>query len=165
MGFIKEFNEFLKEYKNPAVVRMPIVDSNFHMRDGKVQVTFEITDQREVNDWFGVYLRVGSMGLQYGSILTYVRKNGAFEIAAYPGVRLMGPPQRLPSEITGPKTLVIELEGDRIKASIEGTDLECAGLDIQSPGEIQFATWLANAKFWNTQIVCRDTIETFDKFS
>ena len=153
---------FLKESSKHPVVSVPIVDSNFHMRDGKVQVTFEIMDQREDIDWFGVYLRVGSMGFPYGSILTYVRKNGALEIAAYPGVRLLGA-QRLPSGATGAKTLVIELEGDRIKASIDGIDLECAGLDIQSPGEVKFASWFTNTKFWNTQIVCRDTIETFDK--
>lgn len=154
--------EFLKGYSKRHGVPMSKVDSNFHMRDGKVQVTFEITDQEDDTDWFGVYLRVGSMGFRFGSILAYVRKNDTLEIVAYPGIRVLGS-KTLPSGGTLAKTLVIELEGDTIKASTDGIDLECVGLDVQSPGEVQFATWLANAKFWNTQIVCRDTIETFDK--
>lgn len=59
---------------------------------------------------------------------------------------------------------LIELEGDRIKANIDAIHLECGDLDIQSPGQVQFASWFTTTKFWDAQIVCRDTIETFDTF-
>jgi len=138
------------------------VDSNFYMRDGKACVTFTIIDERYEHDWFGIYLRAGSMGFLYGSILVYIRKNGGFEIATYPGPKIIRK-TNLGGKCIGNKTLIVELEGDRIRASIDNIELQCSGIDIQSPGEVKFASWLCNADFWDTQIVCRDTIETFDR--
>ena len=139
-------------------------NSNFYMRDGKIRVTFKITDQVDDTDWFGVYLRVGDMGCANGSILVYVRKSGELEIATYPGPKRL---KFLPAtnKCIGHKTLTIELEGDYIKAEIESSILELRNLNIQYPGSVQFASFRSNSEFWDTQIVCRDTIEAFDRFA
>lgn len=138
-------------------------DSGFYLRDGKVQVTFKMLDQREHTDWFGVYLR--SEVIPLGSILVYVRKNGNLEIKTYPinsKWQIIGRAEC--GTCNGPKKLTIELEGDYIKASVNGMKepLEREGLNIQTPGEVKFASLLCNTEFWDTKIVCRDTIETFD---
>jgi hypothetical protein len=134
------------------------------MRDGKVRVTFEIMDQKDKKDWFGVYLRVGNMGILSASILVYVRKNGQFGIVTYPRFKKLGT-KRLRGECAGPKTLLIELEGDHIKANLGGIDLKCSDLDILSPGEVKFASHYCNSKLWDVQMVCRDTIGTFHVLS
>ncbi len=159
----EEKERYLKKISSRPVVSIQHLDSNFHMRDGKVCVTFKIIDQSDKGDWFGVYLRAASMGFIYGSILVYVRKIGKLEIATYPGIKIIGKTD-LGEECIGDKKLIIELEGDHIRANIDNTELKCSGLDIQSPGEVKFASWLCNADFWDTQMVCRDTIETFDRF-
>ncbi len=137
---------------------------NFQMRDGKIRVTFKIIDQKEDNGWFGVYFRVGNMGPLYGSCLVYIRKNGMIEIATYPGQNVVKKVQLYKKSLLDDKILTVELEGDLIRASIENIKLEYSPLDIQSRGSVMFACWNSNAKFWNAQIVCRDTIETFDMF-
>jgi len=139
-------------------------DSKFKMRDGKVRVDFEMLDQGDADDWFGIHIRVGSMGFIYSSILAYVRKNGKVEIAIYPGTRIVKEAQ-LPTELLGLKTLIIEIEGDFIRVDIDNVRLDYKGLDIQSSGSVIFASHRSNTKYGNVQIVCRDTIETFDKFS
>ncbi|MFC1643654.1 hypothetical protein ACFL1F_01065 [Chlamydiota bacterium] len=138
--------------------------TEFQMRDGKVSVTFKITDQKKNDDWFGIYLRVGSMGPFHRSCLVYIRKNGKIEIATYPGPKTVKEAQLHEKSILGDKTLVVELDGNWIRASVDDVQLEHSLLDVQSQGEVMFACWNSNAEFWNTQIVCRDTIETFDKF-
>jgi hypothetical protein len=137
-------------------------DSKFQMRDGKIRVTFNILDQIAEQDWFGVYLRVGSMGFLYGSILVYVRKNGKLEIATYPGTRIVKEATS-PNALDGHKTLIIELEGDYIRANIDDINLDYSGLNVQSSGAIIFACHNSNTEYWDVQMVCRDTIETFDK--
>jgi hypothetical protein len=158
--------EIIKARREGQLIRavLPVENSKFHMRDGKVSVAFEITDQASDEDWFGVYLRAGGMGVLYGSILVYVRKNGCFEVITYPSTQILAE-ERLPGQCVGPKTLTIELEGDQISANIEETNLKCRDLDIQSPGVVKFASWFSNAEFWDAKIVCRDTIETFDRLS
>lgn len=156
----EEKEKLLKESSSRPFLQH--VDSNFHMRDGKICIKFKIIDERDEQDWFGVYLRAGSMGFLYGSILVYVRKNGKLEIATYPGPKIIGTTS-LPDKCIGNRTLIIELEGDHIRANIDETELKCSGLNIQSRGEVKFASWFCNADFWDAQIVCRDTIETFDR--
>jgi hypothetical protein len=143
------------------------IDSSFYMRDGKVQVTFEMTKQTDDSDWFGVYLRAQHGEISRGSILVYSRKNGNLEIASYPAYSNPKVIAKSPSKskLTGEKTLIIELEGDSIKANIDKQKLECSDLDLQSTGEVKFACHRSNVDFWKAEIICRDSIETFDKFS
>ena len=162
--------ELIKELSSasPKVIQLQHVDSGFHMRDGKVQVTFEIKDERDDEDWFGVYLRVGSVGFLNESILVYVRKRGDIEIVTYPRTEEKEEEKyrkKLSGKCVGAKILTIELDGDYIKASVDGIELERGGLNIQSPGKVMFASWFCNAEFSDAKIVCRDTIETFDSFS
>lgn len=145
---------------------------DFQMRDGKVRVTFKISGYSEEykadKGWFGVFLRVGDMGPFLGSCVVYVRGDGSLEISTFPERKLVGPKRlrnirRLNDEAL---TLIIQLEGNSVRASIENEDihLEHSRLDIQSRGSVMFGCWNSNAEFWNTQIVCRDTIATFDIF-
>jgi hypothetical protein len=143
---------------------LSLEDSKFQMRDGKIRVDFRMLDQGNADDWFGIYIRVGSMGFLSGSILVYVRQNGEVEIAIYPGTRIVQK-AKLPTELFELKTLIIEIEGDFIRVDIDDVRLEYKGLDIQSSGSVIFASHRSNTEYGNVQIVCRDTIETFDKFS
>ncbi len=58
------------------------------IRDGAVQVEFEILKGRRPDDWFGIYFRAGDDPF-LGSHLSYVRQNGMIEIAVYPGPRVI----------------------------------------------------------------------------
>ena len=58
------------------------------IRDGAVQVDFEILGARRRDDWFGIYFRAGASEF-LGSHLAYVRQNGMVEIAVYPGPRVI----------------------------------------------------------------------------
>ena len=141
---------------------------DFQMRDGKIRVTFKISGYSEEDEadkgWFGVFLRVGAMGPFLGSCVVYVRGDGSLEISTFPEQKLVGP-KRLRNH-DKELTLIIQLESNSIRASIEGEDtpLEHSRLDIQSRGAVMFGCWKSNAEFWDTQIVCRDTIATFDIF-
>jgi len=139
-------------------------NTNFQMRDGKIRVTFKIEDQIKDEDWFGVFLRAGNMGPQYGSCLVYMRKNGSLEIATYPGPNIVKSTQLNQGNISCDKTLTIEIEGGVIKASIDDINLEYSRLNIQPVGYIIFGCYQTRVKFTKTQIVCRDTIEVFDMF-
>jgi len=159
-----------KEKKNgkKSFVHWP---TNYQMRDGMVRVTFNISDYREEEadkGWFGVFLRVGAMGPFLGSCVVYVRGDGSLEIATFPEPKPVGPERLRRQERLNDKglTLIIQLEGNSVRASIEDEDihLEHSRLDIQSRGSVMFGCWNSNAEFWNTQIVCRDTIGTFDMF-
>ena len=52
---------------------------DFQLRDGAVQVDFEILKAKTSSDWFGIYFRAAAHPLM-GSYLLYVRKNGKIEI-------------------------------------------------------------------------------------
>lgn len=146
--------------------------TNYQMRDGKVRVTFNFSDYSEEDKadtgWFGVFLRVGAMGPFLGSCVVYMRGDGRLEIATFPEPKPVGPERLRGQERLNDKelTLIIQLEGNSVRASIEDEDihLEDSRLDIQSRGSVMFGCWNSNAEFWNTQIVCRDTIGTFDMF-
>lgn len=150
--------------KEKAKYRMDLHNTNFQLRDGKIRVTFRIEDQINDEDWFGVFLRVGNMGFQYESCLVYVRKNGNIEIATYPGPNIISSAPSSQRNMSGDKTLTIEIEGSAIKASIDNINLEYNRLNIQHLGYVLFGCYQTRSQFSNTQIVCHDTIETFDKF-
>lgn len=104
------------------------------------------------------------MGFQYESCLVYVRKNGNIEIATYPGPNIISSAPSSQRNMSGDKTLTIEIEGSAIKASIDNINLEYNRLNIQHLGYVLFGCYQTRSQFSNTQIVCHDTIETFDKF-
>jgi hypothetical protein len=137
-------------------------NTDFQMRDGKIRVDFCLTDQLTDDDWFGIYLRVGDLGINYGSILLYIRKNGSMEIVTYPLAKVLKT-TNLEHRLSEAKTLLVEIEGDSINANLGDVNLQHTGLQIQSPGFIKLATYRSNAEYWNLQIVCHDTIEAFDK--
>jgi hypothetical protein len=137
-------------------------NTHFQIRDGKIRVSFQFVDQLTDVDWFGIFLRVGSMGVTFDSILVYVRKSGDIEIATFPGAVILKKTS-LQDKLNGPKTLIVELEGDSITANIDNVHLEYRGLDIQSRGLVKLATYRSNAEFSNLEIVCHDTIEDFDR--
>jgi len=154
-------NDIEKEKAKNIVVSN---NTEFQMRDGKIRVTIKIEDQIKDQDWFGVFLRAGDMGPLYGSCLVYIRKNGNIEIATYPGPNIVRSAQLRPGNMSGDKTLTIEIEGGMIKASIDDINLKYSRLNIQPRGYVIFGCYQTRAKFSNVQIVCRDTIEAFDMF-
>jgi hypothetical protein len=159
------FDTLHTSFENRKNIEFQHMDSNFHMRDGKVEVTFKITDQESDEDWFGVYLRTGD-NLFYRSILVYVRKNGAFEVASSPVTsHFVLAKTTLPGPCEESRKLTIEIDGDSLRADIDGTALEYSGLNNQSRGEVKFASWRSNAALWDVKMVCRDTIEPFDSGS
>ncbi|GAG57381.1 unnamed protein product, partial [marine sediment metagenome] len=115
-----------------------------------------------------VFLRVGAMGPFLRSCVVYVRGDGSLEISTFPEHKLVGPERLRNQKHLNDKelTLIIQLEGNSVRASIEDEDihLEHSRLDMQSRGAVMFGCWKSTAEFWNTQIVCRDTIATFDIF-
>lgn len=161
----KEKQRIIAHIKSkPGLYTLSQKNTDFQMRDGKVRVTFNIVDQIDQNDWFGINLRTDGKGFSHGSVLVYVRKKGILEIATYPGAKIRKSLQ-LSEPYSGDKTLKVELEGDRIRADLDNNMLDYSGLDIQSTGFVIFASLNSNSQFWNAQIVCRDTIETYDSFS
>ena len=126
--------------------------------------SLKIEDQIKDEDWFGVFLRAGNMGPQYGSCLVYMRKNGSLEIATYPGPNIVKSTQLNQGNISCDKTLTIEIEGGVIKATIDNINLEYSRLNIQPVGYIILGCNQTRAHFSSTQINGCDTLESCDGF-
>lgn len=131
-------------------------------RDGAIQVRFEFRRQRFSEDWFGIYLR-SSPSPQIRSCLVYVRKNGSVELVTYPHFYRDPTPMilgRLPDEINSEKVLLVEIEGNAIRASIDGLSMRpYEWLAIQDPGWLRLGCWRSDVRFGDVKVVCRDTID------
>lgn len=134
-----------------------ICPPNFQVRDGAVQVDFEILNAKTEKDWFGVYLRAGD-DITMGSHLVYVRQCGSIEIAVYPGPRVIktlttgGP-------VAGRQSLTIEFENNLLEVQMRNVKLGTDKLSHQIPGRVLVAAWNANADVHSARMICRDTIE------
>ena len=137
------------------------IQSNCHpdflIRDGAVQVDFEILDSKTPNDWFGIYFRAGSHPIM-GSHLVYVRQNGMVEIAVYPGPRIINT-LSTGQTIVGKQSILIEFENNHLKVQIGNELLLTDNLSHQTPGRVLQAAWNANVDVHLAQMICRDTIE------
>ena len=130
---------------------------DFLIRDGAVQVDFEILDANTPDDWFGIYFRAGTNPIM-GSHLVYVRQNGAIEIAVYPGPRvietlLTGRP------VAGRQSMLIEFENNQLELQMGNEQLRTDKLSHQTVGRVLQAAWYADVDVHSAQMICRDTIE------
>ena len=130
---------------------------DFLLRDGAVQVDFEILKAKTPSDWFGIYFRAADHPLM-GSYLLYVRKSGKIEIALYPGQRII---KVLPTgqDIEGRKSMLIEFENNYLKLKMGDIEFQTDELSHQTPGRIFQAAWNADVDVHSVQMICRDTIE------
>jgi hypothetical protein len=130
---------------------------DFLIRDGAVQVDFEILHANTPDDWFGIYFRAGTYPIM-GSHLVYVRQNGAIEIAVYPGPRVIetlstGRP------IAGRQSMLIEFENNQLEMQMGNEQLRTDKLSHQTVGQVLQAAWYADVDVHSAQMICRDTIE------
>jgi hypothetical protein len=131
--------------------------TDFMIRDGAVQVDFEILGARSQDDWFGIYFRAATSPTM-GSHLAYVRQNGNVEIAVYPGPRIIetfstGRP------IVGRHSLIIQFENNQLELDMGDVNLRTDKLSHQTAGRIFQAAWFADVDVHSAQMICRDTIE------
>ena len=131
--------------------------SNFIIRDGAVQVDFEIFQTKGEGDWFGIYFRAGTSPLM-GSNLVYVRKNGMIEIAVYPGPRIIEK-FNINESIEGRQTLFVQFENNHLELQIGSHIFTSDKLSHQTVGRIWQASWQANVNVYSAKMICRDTIE------
>jgi hypothetical protein len=132
------------------------------IRDGGVQVDFEILAARRPDDWFGIYFRAGASPF-LGSHLAYVRQNGMVEIAVYPGPRAIPPePKRLHDgrqTITGRHSLLIQFENNELEVEMGKIQLRTNKLSHQTAGQVLLAAYHADVDIHSAQMICRDTID------
>jgi len=131
--------------------------TDFIMRDGAVQVDFEILRTRSQEDWFGIYFRAAASPTM-GSHLAYVRQNGMVEIAVYPGPRII---QTLSTgrAIEGKHSLTIQFENNQFELGMGDVKLRTDKLSHQTAGRVFQAAWFADVDVYSAQMICRDTIE------
>ena len=130
---------------------------DFLIRDGAVQVDFEILHANTPDDWFGIYFRAGPNPIM-GSHLVYVRQSGMIEIAVYPGPHVIetlstGRP------IAGRQSMLIEFENNQIELQMGNEQLRTDKLSHQTVGRVLQAAWYADVDVHSAQMICRDTIE------
>lgn len=130
---------------------------DFQLRDGAVQVDFEILKAKTPSDWFGIYFRAAAHPLM-GSYLLYVRKNGKIEIALYPGQRIIKV-LSTGQDIVGRQSMLIEFENNHLKLKMGDIELQTDDLSHQTPGRVFQAAWNADVDVHSVQMICRDTIE------
>jgi len=130
---------------------------DFLIRDGAVQVDFEILKAKTPSDWFGIYFRAAAHPLM-GSYLLYVRKNGKIEIALYPGQRIIKVLET-GKDIVGRQSMLIEFENNHLKMKMGDIELPSDDLSHQTPGRVFQAAWNADVDVHSVQMICRDTIE------
>lgn len=130
---------------------------DFLIRDGAVQVDFEILNAKTPSDWFGIYFRAGTHPMM-GSHLVYVRQNGMIEIAVYPGPRVI---ESLSTEqtIIGKQSMLIEFENNHLKLQMGDKQLLTDNLSHQTAGRVLQAAWNADVDVHLAKMICRDTIE------
>jgi len=134
---------------------------NLLIRDGAVQVDFEILAARRPDDWFGIYFRVGA-SIVLGSHLAYVRQNGMVEIAVYPGPRVIAKSKELYDRrktITGRHSLLIQFENNELELQMDNIRLRTNKLSHQTAGRVWLAAYNANVDVHSAQMICRDTID------
>jgi len=131
--------------------------SDFLMRDGAVRATFNFIGYQSSMDWFGIYVRFNDNPF-LSSYLIYVRQNGSVEIAAYPGVRIISRALLVPEGINGEKTLLVELDGNTARVTLDGLNLISDKLEVQNQGKVAIAAWQSEVSYRNVEVVCRDTI-------
>jgi nucleoside 2-deoxyribosyltransferase len=131
--------------------------SDFLIRDGAVQVDFEILNVRTQDDWFGIYFRAGANPLM-GSHLVYARQSGMIEIAVYPGPHVI---ETLSTgkKIAGRQSMLIEFENNQLKLQMGKDHLKTDKLSHQTAGRVWQAAWHANVDVHSVKMICRDTIE------
>jgi aromatic ring-cleaving dioxygenase len=147
----------LKANQPNTIVLEPI--SGFLMRDGAVRASFNFSGYQSKEDWFGFYVRF-DVNPFLSSYLVYVRQNGSVEIAVYPGPRRIANKLLVPEGINGEKTLLVELDGDTAKATLDGSNLIYDRLEVQTQGKIGIAAWQSEVFYRNVEVVCRDTINS-----
>lgn len=130
---------------------------NFLIRDGAVQVDFEILNASTPDDWFGIYFRAGTNPMM-GSHLVYVRQNGMIEIAVYPGPRVI---ETLSTgqTIVGRQSMLVEFENNQLNLQMGDERLQTDKLSHQIPGRVLQAAWYAEVDVHSVKMICRDTIE------
>jgi len=132
---------------------------NLLIRDGAVQVDFEILAARRPDDWFGIYFRAGASPL-LGSHLAYVRQNGMIEIAVYPGPRVIAKSrERYGQTIVGRHSLLIQFENNEVELQMGNIQLRTNKLSHQTAGQVLLAAYYADVDVHSAQMICRDTIE------
>jgi hypothetical protein len=135
----------------------PKCPSDFLIRDGAVQVDFEILNAEKPEDWFGIFFRTGNEP-RMGSHLVYVRQNGMIEIAVYPGPHII---KTLPTgqTIEGRQSMLIEFENNQLELKMGSKQLRTDKLSHQTVGRVLLAAWHASVDVHSVQMICRDTIE------
>jgi nucleoside 2-deoxyribosyltransferase len=131
--------------------------SNFVIRDGAVQVDFEILRARKPEDWFGIYFRAGSSPFM-GSNLVYVRQNGMIEIAVYPGPHVIET-FKINESIAGRQVLNVQFENNHLELQIGSFRFETDKLSHQTVGRVLPASCYADVDVHSAKMICRDTIE------
>jgi len=129
-----------------------------HLRDGKIKVQFKFINQITKDDWFGIYLRFDNNPL-IASYLVYVRKNGCVEIGEYPGPKVDPKKLQLACEITDEETLLVEIENNLIRATINGNSIDYDKVRYQFQGKVGLACWGSEIVFKNVEVLCQDTID------
>jgi aromatic ring-cleaving dioxygenase len=152
------FDATMEANKRHAINIVPL--TGFRMRDGAVAATFSFKSFMDPIDWFGFYLRFESEPI-LSSYLVYVRQNGFVEVAAYPGTKILAKQLLVPGGIDCEKTLLVELDGDTVKAAIDGNTLRHEGLANQSQGNVWLAAHQSDVFCRSAEAVCRDTISAF----
>lgn len=131
--------------------------NDFLIRDGAVQVDFEILNAKSPDDWFGIYFRAGANPLM-GSHLVYIRQSGKIEIAVYPGPRVIEI-FSIKNTMVGRKTILIEFENNQLKLHLGKHHLKTDKLSHQIAGRVFQAAWYADVNVYSVEMICRDTIE------
>jgi hypothetical protein len=135
---------------------------NLLMRDGAVQVDFEVLAARRRDDWFGIYFRAGASQF-LGSHLAYVRQNGMIEIAVYPGPRVIAKTRELYGDgkqtISARHSLLIQFENNELELQMESIRLHTNKLSHQTAGRVWLAAYNADVDVHSAQMICRDTID------
>ena len=134
--------------------------SGFRMRDGAVQATFSFTACQSPEDWFGVYVRFDNEPI-LSSYLIYCRQNGSVEVAAYPGTKILAGQTLVPGGVNSEVTMLVELDGDTVAATINGKTLRHEELAIQSQGYVWLAAHQSDVQCKMAESVCRDAISAY----
>jgi hypothetical protein len=131
------------------------------IRDGAIKAKFKFLNTLKAVDWFGIYFRAAESNPLLGSQLVYVRKNGAVEVAIYPGPVIfewfsLGRP------ISGTEIILIEFENNYLEIRIGKRCFKTKKLSVQNVGGVFFAAWQADVDLVAAEMICRDTIDFDD---
>lgn len=133
----------------------------FVMRDGKFRARLKFnTVDNNPNDWFGVHFRSRNENPWLGGYLVYLRQSGSVEILENPSARVVAKKNFFPNGVQAEKRMTIEMEGDSIVVMFDGSTekLEYSNLSYQSVGLVTLSCYRSEGKFWDIELVCRDTI-------